>query len=496
MAVRQPLSSGDREFFRLVSRAAFTNPFSPERIEIDRKIVGSDSHVSREEMISQMIGRVSQRIQRLDHDGTTRVAMYTREDQRLLRIAFLFELFHRYVPQFDALIRKQLDAVARPVAVPFAGELLQGLAERGFDEDESVKNIGLFYQLRRAYYLIYQNLIGRSPSMTKLRLRLWHNVFTYDTLRYETHLWNRMEDFSTLLLGETGTGKGAAAAAIGRAGFIPYDQARQRFAESFTETFRSTNLSLFSEALLESELFGHRKGAFTGAIEQHEGLLSRCSPHGAIFLDEIGDVSTPAQIKLLKVLEDRVFCPVGSHDWVRFKGRIIAATNQDIDRLREEGRFRHDFYYRLCSDTIQVPPLRQRIREDPQELDDMIGHLVRRLVGGDAPDLAQLAWESLAESPGPDYDWPGNVRELEQAIRRILLNRRYEADRREAASMDDSIVEGIRDGSFTAPDLLRAYCRLLYRDHQSYTEVARITNLDRRTVKKYVERQPELEPMT
>ena len=163
-------------------------------------------------------------------------------------------------------------------------------------------------------------------------------------------------DFSTILLGETGTGKGAAAAAIGRSGFIPFDPDHQRFSGSFTDSFISINLSQFSEALLESELFGHRKGAFTGAIEHHDGILTRCSSHGAIFLDGIGDVSIPAQIKLLNVLDERVFSPVGSHERLCFEGRIIAATHRDIHTLRTKGSFRDDFYCRLSSDCIHVPP--------------------------------------------------------------------------------------------------------------------------------------------
>src|SRR5213078_1832008 len=133
------------------------------------------------------------------------------------------------------------------------------------------------------------------------------------------------------------------------------------FAESFTRTFISLNLSQFPEALIESELFGHKKGAFTGAIEAHEGVFARCSPHGAIFLDELGEVSIPTQIKLLQVLQERTFSPVGSREKLRFCGRVIAATNSELDELRRQKVFRDDFYYRLCSDILTVPSLRQRI---------------------------------------------------------------------------------------------------------------------------------------
>ena len=248
--------------------------------------------------------------------------------------------------------------------VPFSRDLLSLLQRRGLAEEEALRVFAIFFQIRRAHHFIVEGLIGDSACMREFRRRLWDNVFTHDIRHYERCLWSRMEDFSTLLLGETGTGKGTAAAAIGRSGFIPFDPKKQCFAESFTRSFVSINLSQFPETLIESELFGHRKGAFTGAVEAHEGIFARCSPHGAIFLDEIGEVSAPVQIKLLRVLQDRVFSPVGSHEQVRFRGRVIAATNKPLDALRGPGGFRDDFYYRLCSDTITVPPLRQRLRED------------------------------------------------------------------------------------------------------------------------------------
>jgi transcriptional regulator with GAF, ATPase, and Fis domain len=325
--------------------------------------------------------------------------------------------------------------------------------------------------------------------MRRLRHALWNNVFTSDVRTYVNHLWNRMEDFSTLMLGETGTGKTAAAAAIGRSGLIPYDHKRGRFAASFTSTFVAANLSQYPESLIESELFGHRKGAFTGAIDNHEGLFERLSNYGALFLDEIGEVSVPIQIKLLNVLQERRFSPVGSHEQVRFDGRVIAATNRPISELRESDAFRDDFLYRLCSDVIEVPPLRQRIEEHPAELEQLVSLLITRATGREAPELIDMVIGSLETSLPDAYSWPGNVRELEQAVRRILLNGHYQGIAAGDGGGDEqSLADEFREGRLTATELTTRYCRLLYAQLGSYEQVARRIELDRRTVKKYIGR--------
>jgi DNA-binding NtrC family response regulator len=341
--------------------------------------------------------------------------------------------------------------------------------------------------MRRAYFFIERALVGQSASMRRLRQSLWNNVFTYDIRVYERCLVSRMEDFSTILLGETGTGKGTAAAAIGRSAFIPYLPDKGTFAESFTRTFLSINLSQYPASLIESELFGHEKGAFTGAIAAHPGILSQCSPHGAIFLDEIGEVSIPVQIKLLRVLEDRHFSPVGSHERKRFEGRVIAATNRPLAELRAEGAFRDDFYFRLCSDVLVMPPLRERLAERPEELAELLAHVLVRMAGEDALSLLDGVRAAIVADVGPGYGWPGNVRELEQGVRRTLMTRRYVPD--EAVQAKDpaaQLGEAISRERLDARQVVESYCAVLYARHGTYESVARITKLDRRTVKRAI----------
>ena len=489
------LTSKQRGFLELVSRAVFANPFSEDRAKADLEIAGpSAAGKSEREGLEQALQQTRGFIEALDGDGKGELDAYSGADRQLLETAHLFDVFHMFIDPLDDLIREQIVSEGESVPVAFAEEALGLLAERGFSGPDAVRYFATFYQLRRAYYFIDCALIGRSACMKQLRRALWNNVFTSDMRLYERALWNRMEDFSTLLMGETGTGKGAAATAIGRSGFIPFDERRRRFAASFMSTFIAVNLSQFSESLIESELFGHRKGAFTGAVDSHEGVFARCSPYGSIFLDEIGDVSIPVQIKLLKVLQDRMFSPVGSHERLQFRGRVVSASNRSIQELRRKGAFRDDFFYRMCSDVIIVPPLRRRIAEDPRELDDLLELTMRRILGG-APQAAELTAglaasvrEIIVNSVGLDYAWPGNVRELEQAVRRLLISQCYKGDRLATGEdIEASLVDGIRGGDVTAQEMLSGYCRLLHERYNTYEEVARRTELDRRTVKKYIE---------
>ena len=487
MTVNRALSAADRDFFTLVQRAIHANPFGREREEIDLQLAGLPSGAPAEERLSRAVALVRERLAGLAKRGADRLACYAGEDRQLLQNGCLFDFFYRYLDDFDRLILDQARAGDPPLPVGFAAEAMGQLYRFCHSAEEARFYFALCFQLRRAFYFIHASLAGRSPCMRQLRLDLWNNVFTCDLGLYARYLWNRMEDFSTLILGETGSGKGAAAAAIGRSGHIPFDEAKGCFRENFTRTFVAINLSQFSESLIESELFGHKKGAFTGAVEDHQGLLDRCSPFGAVFLDEIGEVPAPIQIKLLQVLQERTFSPVGSHARRRFAGRVVAATNRPIRELLEKGYFRQDFYYRLCADTILVPPLRQRLAEDPGELEDLLAVTVNRLVGFPSPELVALTGGEIRRQLGDGYPWPGNVRELEQCVRRLLLKRSYGGVSSPPADASGRLASGIERGELTAAELLAAYCALLYQHLGSYGEVARRTGLDWRTVKKHIE---------
>lgn len=487
MSKKFKIKAADRELFIKVSKAAFANPFGNDRNELDLNIAGSSNMGPGHDVIGRVIIKVAELVSRLETAGEADIRIYEQSDRDLIETVLLFKIFHDYLDDFDRLIIEQIKTGDTPCRVHFADDVLSAFSRYGFDADRGLRFFAIFYQLRRAFYFINNSLIGQSSSMKQLRMHLWNSIFTHNMQWYDNYLWDRMEDFSTLLLGETGAGKGAAAAAIGRSGYIPFDPPKGCFTESFTRNFISLNLSQYHEALIESELFGHKKGSFTGAVDNHEGVFSRCTPHGSIFLDEIGDVSIPVQIKLLQIIQERTFSPVGSHSKLRFHGRVIAATNKPLDELRLKGKFRDDFFYRLCSDVITVPTLHQRIQEDPHELDLLLDHLIGRMLGNPDNELIKTVQKAIAHDLGKNYTWPGNVRELEQAARRILITNHYRGDFMTVKpELGERLINGINTGSLNADVVVKLYCRLLYQRHLTYEEVARRTGLDRRTVKRHI----------
>ena len=481
------LNSADREFFSALGDVVFGNPFSAQRaaaiVRIAPGALFGDLTRDREALARI----VAPRLAPLLDQGACAFRRLNTEERRVVEPAILYVSYHRYVPELDALIERQAKG-GSSLPLPFAEEAIATLVNHDIPVERAARMFSFFFQLRRAFYFIHRSLAGECESMRRLREGLWNNVFTHDMRGYEAALWERMEDFSTVLLGETGTGKGQAAAAIGRSGFIPYLVEQRRFAANFAETFMAINLSQFAETLIESELFGHRKGAFTGAVDHHEGVFARCSAHGALFLDEIGEVSIPLQIKLLQVLQERTFTPLGGREKQRFSGRVIAATNRALVDLRADGRFREDFFYRLCSDVIEVPTLRQRIAESATELELLVRLLVERITGVEDKNVAAAVLAALERDLPHDYPWPGNVRELEQAVRRVILSGHYRPQLTSPASQDteDRLVARLRAGELSADALLSAYSAMLYNRLGSYAAVAERTQLDPRTSRKYV----------
>jgi two-component system nitrogen regulation response regulator GlnG len=213
------------------------------------------------------------------------------------------------------------------------------------------------------------------------------------------------QDVNILILGESGTGKELVARAIF------HHSGRSR------GPFLAINAAAIPETLLESELFGHERGSFTGADRKRLGKFEQAD-HGTLFLDEIGDMSIATQAKVLRVLQDGRFERVGGNETIHTDVRVIAATNQNLERLIETGRFRQDLYYRLKVFTIELPPLRERLEDLPALVEHFI-KLYNREVGKHVQSASPEVVRVLT-----DYSWPGNVRELQSAVKYALVHAR------------------------------------------------------------------------
>jgi DNA-binding NtrC family response regulator len=207
---------------------------------------------------------------------------------------------------------------------------------------------------------------------------------------------------SVLIHGETGTGKELIARAIHSQGARAH------------HSFVALNVAAIPEGLVESELFGHERGAYTGAITRYQGKVQEAN-RGTLFLDEIGDLALPSQAKLLRIIQERQFHRLGSSDVIQADFRLVTATHQNLRELIEAGRFREDLYFRLAVFEIEVPPLRQRKQDIPLLANHFLGDFKTESKAS-AEGLSPQALEAFLA-----YDWPGNVRELQNAIQRALL---------------------------------------------------------------------------
>ena len=230
------------------------------------------------------------------------------------------------------------------------------------------------------------NIIGSSAAMEKLKQTVRTVASTASTV---------------LIHGESGTGKELVARAV------------HVCSPRATEPFVSVNCGAFPETLLESELFGYLKGAFTGANQNKRGLFE-VAGGGTIFLDEISETTPTMQVKLLRVLQERTVRPVGSTSEISIDVRVIAATNRDLDKAVAENVFREDLYYRLNVIPILVPPLRER----PEDIPLLANHFLKKYASAAGRSILRVHKESLNSLCG--YEWPGNVRQLENTVERAV----------------------------------------------------------------------------
>jgi two-component system response regulator PilR (NtrC family) len=280
----------------------------------------------------------------------------------------------------EALKAGAFDYIAKPFDIDELKIIVRKAVERKELEDE---NLHLRTALEEKF--TFANIIGRSTRMQEIFTIVQRIAKTMSTV---------------LISGESGTGKELIARAI------HYNSSRRG-------KFVSINCGALPENLLESELFGHERGAFTGAIREKRGLFSEAD-RGTIFLDEIGETSTGMQIKLLRVLQDRVVRKVGSNTETQIDVRVIAATNQDLAESIKNGTFREDLFYRINVIPIALPALRQRKEDIPLLVEHFISKYCANL-GVPQKKISSDAMRAIEK-----YQWPGNVRELENVIERMI----------------------------------------------------------------------------
>ena len=301
-----------------------------------------------------------------------------------------------------------------------------------------VENVNLHEQIDRKYGL--ENIIGESPAMRQL---------------FETVQQVAPSRATVLITGETGTGKELIAKAI------------HNLSPRKNGAFIPVHAAALPSTLLESELFGHEKGAFTGAVERRIGRFE-LADGGTLFLDEVSELEPSIQVKLLRVLEERAFERVGGAKTLQVDVRLVAATNKDLKKLVSEGRFRDDLFYRLSVVTIDLPPLRERRDDIPllvKAFLDEFGRENRKQVRELTPEALNVL---LA------YDWPGNVRELRNAIEQMVVLAR--AERLTVRDMP-AVIRGSAD--LTKINVVRAGMTVEEAERQLIVQALKETNGNR-----------------
>lgn len=498
------LTSAERAFLEAVSGLASSNPFLPEHTAFERAALGFNFiegeqiwslSVHEPERPRANVWRIAQRLEVLIPEllGRLRAGPPIRDqDLTLYEDGVLRLLYQRFYPKFyDAAISTSRSTSHSSGRWQFYRDFLADWlhffppALRFPTSHDPAHTFACFRQIQRAFDQILRDIIGASLPAARLRASVWQSIFTHDMQRYRRTLHARMGEFATLITGPSGTGKELAARAIAESRYLPFDDRSFTFQGENVELFYPINISALSPTLVESELFGHRRGSFTGAIGDRKGWLEACPEQGSVFIDELGDLDPGIQVKLLRVIETRTFHPVGSTASRAFRGKLIAATNRDLAARSAAGEFREDLYYRLCSDQIVTPSLAAQIADSPAALQEMIVYMTRRVAGAEGESLADDVSHWIEHNLPHDYAWPGNYRELEQCIKNVLIRRDY---RPLHAAIPDPLA-GLSDSRITADELVSRYCTLVYRRTGSYEETARRLGIDRRTVKSKVLRQ-------
>lgn len=505
------IGRSDLEFVRSVGELSYTNPFSSGRFELERRALGSDyveeTHTYwslnsdpmfyRRENLNLLSARAKQIAGALRDRIVSRFAA---NDGELLLYDDLI-VYLIFYELFDAWGKQRMQLAFDPEANRKAWKLYSDAFSYWFElpgvtlptQKDKEHLFALYHQVYRAFFSIFECVVGHSQPIAELRAKIWQSIFTHNVRRYRKSLYQRLGQVTTLIQGPSGSGKELVSQAIGMSRYIPFDAKKQTFAINLAEHYHAINLSAFSKSLIESELFGHSKGAFTDAREARAGWLEAAGDLGAVLLDEIGELDLITQVKLLRLLQSRQYQRVGETKIREFRGKIIAATNRDLRNEIAQGNFREDLYYRLCSDVIETPSLSAQLAHSPSALDDLVMHVCQRLSPDDYTSFSDEVLSWIKKHMPVNYSWPGNIRELEQCARNILIHGSYAPSKSTPRVNADSheLSEAIESLGLTADELVARYCQIAYNKTRSFEKAAKLLQLDRRTVRAKIDQLAE-----
>ena len=518
----RPLSQRELVAARAIAELNYTNPFISKRLELERIALGREfepeelrfwSHSEsdnpqRRKNVIKVAAKAKILLQRLRTE-LQKGWKPEKEQLDLYKDLAYFVLFDELLDAWEypvaipkdrgqRSVRNSTPAIWQRYSVQFDYWFkIPGIT---FSTDRDKCHLfSIFHQIYRAFFNIFHCVIGKSLPAANLRSHIWESIFTVNMRRYRDSLYQHLSEVTTLVTGPSGSGKELVARAIGLSRYIPFERSTAEFRTDFATSYAAINISAFSSNLVESELFGHAKGAFTGAESSRAGWLESCGQDGAILLDEIGELELTMQVKLLRVLQNREFQRTGESKTRRFEGKLIAATNRDLQMEIANKNFREDLYYRLCADVIETPSLQAQVQDNPGVLQNLVGFIVHRMVPDVQEELTQEIVRWLGMHLPANYEWPGNFRELEQCVRNLMIHGGYRFQSRtqsnsEGAMMGSSslpmeseiakLARQIAGIELTADELTSAYCKIAYRKTKSFEKAAHLLQLDRRTVRK------------
>lgn len=503
------LSSRDLKVAEAIAAIGYCNPFLPERLALERTALGAE-FLCADPVINLPPGAdlktifpnftaLRERAEVLSEKMRAQIINGTTPSEREIRIyqdLALYLLYNRHTSYLDKVASAKLAKTNQKSEAweDFLRDFDRYLQLPGIPLPAHIEAghcFAVFFQIQRAFNHIFECIIGRSMPIARLRAAVWQSIFTHDMGRYTRAVYNTIGTIPTLITGSSGTGKELVAQAIGRSRYIPFDKSNARFNVDSKSPLHSVNLSALSPTLIESELFGHIKGAFSGAVTDREGWLEVAGEQGTVFLDEIGELDLSIQVKLLRVLQSRNFSRVGETKPREYEGKFVVATNRDLAQEMADGRFREDLYYRLCADMIHTPALHEQIAACPDDLQLLAEFFARRVLT-DLPEESQaLATETVewigAQMP-PNYAWPGNMRELEQCVRNVMIRKSYtpakQSRERTGSTPHDHFARGVAAGDFTLEELIERYVSMVYAaEDQHYGRASKRLNMDWRTLK-------------